>query len=475
MKRVLSFLLAVIMLISCCAVAAVAGEMDSSDEDEKPLYESLGVDAVTLNCKYSSDRQAVEISGNVNYNILVSYGKYSIGIIRIKPSQSIEEAINAKKPDIAAQMSIAAKFSFTLDIKKTAERFCKYAVVIISPEGQIILASEPTYIGVSSGKTNSSLNNFKGIAVNDMKEVSVGGDMGFGCAVIPVYYDRLINASMNGYMYPHEDTHLFFDKTYVDELDAKIRTFSVSGAKVYLQLLMPKVDATGAVVGYEMPDVYNEKTLSLLYTYVKFLSSRYNEYVNGQIGGFIVGKQIDKKIYNSSKVTSVEDYAEKYAFYLSVVANTARLENPDIDIIAPFSDADCFEGAVELSTGDYLSSKLIEEIAAVYDRDFSGGLDFNIMIESEGYVLETEISEDGAEKKYVPVENDRDSMLSIKELSRLNTFLQKLKKNYRSAPDKYIFSWDVPRDVQGSILECSYAYAYYSLIQNSATSSFVIS
>ena len=104
MKRVLSFLLAVIMLISCCAVAAVAGEMDSSDEDEKPLYESLGVDAVTLNCKYSSDRQAVEISGNVNYNILVSYGKYSIGIIRIKPSQSIEEAINAKKPDIAAQM-----------------------------------------------------------------------------------------------------------------------------------------------------------------------------------------------------------------------------------------------------------------------------------------------------------------------------------------------------------------------------------
>lgn len=472
MKRAIAFLLSVLMIVSCCAILVFANDVDIYNVIEKNDYDSLGSGAVTLDCKYSEDGKKIKIDGNVNYNVLVSYGKYTLGILRIKPNQSISDAINTKTPDIAAQMNLAAKFSFSIDIEKTVDRFSKYAVVILSPEGKIVLASEPTYIGVVSEYKNSDPNNFKGILADNMYEVSVSGDMGFGSAIIPVHYDRLINTSMNGYMYPHEDTNLFFDKTYIDELDAKIKTYSIIGARVYLQLLMPKSNDTD---GYEMPDVYNEKIISLLYTQIRFLSSRYNGYVDGQIGGIIVGKQIDKIGYNSSDITSVDAYAEKYAFYLSVVANTARYENPDIDIIVPFSDLDCYGRTAETPTGDHLPTTLIEKISSVLDRDCRDGFDFNIMIESDGKFIETVASEDGGEKKYAISYEDQDNKLGVTELSRLDAFLSKTKKDYRSSPDKYIFLWNIPKDIQGNILECSYAYNYYLLAKNSSVSSFVIS
>ena len=481
MKRIIALLLSAVMLATCFSVIAFAETTDKAEAVNNTSYESLGAGAVTLNCQYSEDRQKIELSGNVNYNVLVSYGKYSLGILRIKPSQSVEEAIRAKKPDIPAQMNIATRFSFSIDIKKTSELFSKYAVIIISPEGDIILASTPTKVGVATKDIDFSRENFKGLAVNNIHEASVGGDMGFGSAIIPVYYDRLINTNMNGYMYPHENAQLFFDKTYIDELDAKIRTYSVSGARVYLQLLMPKTDELGAVIGYEMPDVYKEEALSLLYTYVRFLSSRYKEFVDGRIGGFIVGKQIDKEIYNWHKVSSIDQYAEKYAFYVSVVANTARLENPQLDIVVPFSDLDCYNSSVDTAVSDYLPTVLIEKLAYIFDRDFSDGLKFNIMIESDASIIDSPVPDDieqdteKSEKKYRVISDSKDIDLQISELSRLNTFLSKMDKKYRSAPSKYIFLWNIPKNTQGYLLECSYAYSYYSLIKNNRVSSYVIS
>ncbi len=478
MRRCIAFLLSVIMIVAALpsmAFAQTLGNEDTSDVTSDGKIEYLGVGAVTLTCEYSDDAKQIEISGNVNYNILVTYGKYSLGILRIAPFQSISYAMAAEEPDIAAEMNIAAKFSISFEIKNTTERFSKYAVVLISPEGDMVLASEPKYISVASKYSFSSSDreNFKGILTSGMSNVSVSGDMGFGSAVIPVYCNRLINQAMNGYMYPHEDTHCFFDKTYIDELDGKVRTYSSTGARVYLQLLWSSDgDAT-----YNMPDVYNSETLSEIYTYVKFLVSRYNSYVNGQIGGIILGTQIDRSRYNYNGGLSLEAYAEKYAYYLTVAANTARLENPDIDVVVPISGLNSYGSSNAAQDGDHLPSKLIENILSNLDGFFDEGIDVSIMLESDKVPIASGSlnveSEDG-ESVYIPVTQDN-GFIGVNDLSVFNAFLTKMRAAYKSAPKNYIYCWKAPKGLSGNYLECAYVYSYYSLLANSKVSSFVLS
>ena len=387
---------------------------------------------------------------------------------------------------MVAEMNIAAKFTFSIDIKNAVERFSKYAVILISPEDKIILASEPKYIGVTSGYSNPRTvkESFKGYAPVGMADMSLSGDMGFGSAIVTVDMGRLVNYSMNGYIYPHGDTHCFFDKTYIDELDAKIRTYSSRGARVYLQLLLPVDSQTESIHGaaelntnnckYVMPDVYDENIISSIYTYVKFLSSRYSSYVDGRIGGIIVGKQIDKNSKNACEISTSADYAEKYAFYLAVVANTARIENPDIDIVIPFSSIDSYGKKLTVSNGEYIPSELIEEISQNLDSFFDGAFDCSIMIESSSNPLTVETLADGSGDVFVP-DAEENYELDVNELTRLEGFMTKTRKNYKSAPKSYIYCWNIPSELKGISLECSYVYSYYSVFKSANASAFVIS
>ncbi|MBQ8850379.1 MAG: hypothetical protein IJ011_08630 [Clostridia bacterium] len=496
MKRLAALIIAVITAIAFAAQIVSAEAHDGTAANDTALssgaYESLGSGAVTFICEYSDDAKRIEVSGNVNYNILVKYGKYTLEILRIAPNQSIEEAITSDEPNIAARMNIAAKFEMSFEIKTATERFSRYAVILRSPEGGVALASTPQGIFVSSNHTylSSSKDDFKGILPTDTADVSVSGDMGFGSAVIPVYYDRLINESMNGYMYPHEDMHCFFDKTYIDELDAKIRTYSATGARVYLQLLLPTGGQASTLLGagtaasdayYGMPDVYDEETLSKIYTYVKFLVSRYNGYTDGQIGGIIVGKQIDVAKYNYNGGLPLNEYAEKYAFYLTVVANTARFENSDIDIVIPFSNYNSYSSSSETRVSDYSPSELLENILAELDGFFSTGFNCSTMIESGTVPLGIyEQSTEGG------TETDNDDLIfslltedkneiGVNNISLYDQFLANLRGNYKSAPKSYIYCWQVPEGLSGNALECSYVYSYYTLISKYRISSFVVS
>ena len=486
MKKLIALFMSVIMILGMCGSVALAADTELIDTTENNAYNEIGTNAVTLNIGYSQDSNGIEISGNVNYNLLVNYGKYRLGILRIAPEQNTEDALEADSPNIVAEMNIAAKFAFSVEIKNNVERFSKYAVVLISPENEIILASAPKYVRVASGysKPSATKDNFKGFAPIGMADMSLSGDMGFGSAVIPVDMGKLVNPSMNGYIYPYGDTHCFFDKTYIDELDSKIRTYSSRGARVYLQLLLPKDSQTANLHGtveplsenyeYIMPDVYDENTISSIYTYVKFLSSRYNNYVDGRIGGIIVGKQIDVDSYNVCGTMTDTSYAQKYAFYLAVVANTARIENPNIDIVIPLSATDSYGKSVTVSNGDRIPSLLVEEISKALDSFFDSAFDCSIMLESNSLPLEAITLADGSGEIFTQ-NSEENYELDISELSRFESYLTKIKKSYKSAPKSYIYFWNIPSCLRGTLLECSYTYSYYGLIKYSNAASFVIS
>ena len=474
MRRAVALFVSLLMIMSVFSISVFAETQESVD-NEKEAYKHLEANAVTFIYNYSEDAKKIEIRGNVNYNVLVSYGKYKIEILRIAPNQTAEQALLAEEPDVAASMDIAARFEMVFSVASAAERFYKYAVILTSPENERIIASEPQYVNVSSGYVrDDSKNAFKGIAPTNTAELSVSGDMGFGSAVIPVYYDRLINESRNGYIYPHEDTHVYFDKAYIDELDMKIRTYSATGAKVYLQLLLPVSADSGENSGIEylMPDTYNTDTVSEISTYVRFLVSRYDNYRDGKICGLIVGKQIDREIYNYSGCQTVAEYADKYAHYLTVAANSARLENPEIDIVIPVSDRNSYNSNAGSPVDGYLPSELLGEIFSTLDSFFIGNFDCSVMIESESspIQLDTEF-ENGIRYKTIQ-DND---FIGVNNLDSFEAYLNSLRGKYRSAPKDCIYYWSVPEDMFGNMLECAYSYSYYSLICKSDVKAFVIS
>ncbi len=474
MKRLAAILMIIFMLIPMVAVVVSA---------EETADNPIGSDAISFTCNYSTDAKKIEIRGNVKYDILVTYGKHKIEILRIAPYQTPEQALGEEEPNIAAEMDIAAKFDMSFDINSSVEKFYQYAVVLCSPDNVRILASEPQYVLVASSFNYSGdKKGFKGISVANTSELSISGDMGFGSAVIPVYYDKLINESLNGYIYPHEDTHCYFDKTYIDELDTKIRTYSATGAKVYLQLLMtPNISEKtllnniGDVKGAEsiMPDVYDLINASKISTYVRFLSSRYDNYSSGIISGIIVGKQIDRDKYNYSGGLSLDDHAKKYAFYMTVVANSARMENPYIDIIVPISNHNTYGTESIEIVGGYVPSVLLEKIFGCLDSFFLNEMNCSIMIENNTAPIG--VSNSDPKNNIFSPNGEQEQLIGLNNLVLFERFIYSLDAKYRSAPKCCMYYWCIPKDMSGNLLECAYAYSYYTLFGKSKISSFVVS
>ena len=273
----------------------------------------------------------------------------------------------------------------------------------------------------------------------------------------------------------HEGTHLFFDKIYIDDIDAKVRTYSATGARVYLQLLLPS-DTQILGAEYALPNIYNDETLSKVYTYVSFLASRYRDYVDGQIGGFIVGTSIDTVKGGANVSIGLETYAQRYAFYLSVVANAARLENPNIDIVIPLSNFNSYRSIGTQPNNGYSPSLLLEKILATLDDFSSAGFNCSTMLESSTVpigIVEGN-TEDDTDKKIFSAISEGENEIGVNNIALYDAFISKLKNTYRSAPKNYIYCWQIPKGLLGIDLECSYAYSYYTLYSNSRVSSFVI-
>jgi len=491
-KKIFALLIAIIMLTIYCLPVVATDTSYSSDkltvstaENENfNKYERLDDSALILSCNYSEDFNYIEIRGNVSYNVLTTYGKYRLEVLRVAPTQSIEDALLSDEPAIVASMDIASKFDLSIRIRSNEERFSKYAVILRAENKNPVLASVPQYIYVPSSYEYSSSHKgqFKGISISDTSEISISGDMGFGSVIIPVYYNRLISETSNGYMYPHEDTHCYFDKGYIDELDKKIRTYSTIGARVYLQLLLPSnssrfllsvADETDNEADYYMPNVYDEATASRISTYVKFLVSRYDTYSDGVVGGIVLGKQIDIANSNYNGDLSISDYAKLYSFYLTIVANSARIKNSNIDIVIPFSGFNSYGTKKQSEAGNYLPSDLLEQIIKNLDETYFTNFSYSTLIESD--TMPIAVDEKLTDKNiYVPKDEDHNK-IGMNNISLYEKFLSDMELKYSNVPNNYIFLWKIPSGLYGNALECSYVYNYYKLMISSKASKFIVS
>ena len=320
MKKSIAFFLLVLLIFSCAVPLIQATEpvadSESVNPSEEEAHETLRENSVTYICRYNKETGMIEISGNVNHDVMVTHKNHFIEVYRIFPGSTFD-AVIAEEAEPLASMAIAVKFEFSLEAERISEKFSKYAIALRSPEGVVMLAAEPHFAGVDSEKSDVEIdrNAFKGIVSS---QNSLGGSLGFGTAVIPVYLDRLLSDTSGGYLYLVDHTYRYFNKTYIDSLDALIRSYSAGGTEVYLQFLLPSGNSdmalsNGADEGaiYDMPNVYSEETMALLSAFSEFLAERYVDYQSGSISGIIVGSEIDRQHSNHRGSLSLAQYAEQ--------------------------------------------------------------------------------------------------------------------------------------------------------------------
>lgn len=477
MKRIVAFLLCFMTVLMCCMPILSATESDR----ENTAYPQLREHSMMYSCSYDPENAKVIVSGTVNHDVMITHSNFMIQLYRILPGETVETVMESQDEDPLASTAIAIKFQFSVSASRVEERFSRYAIVLVSPDGEKTLAAEPQYIGVDANDTyeaESRFSSFKGVL---SEKTSIAGSLGFGTVVIPIYMDQAISKVSHGYLHLVGDTYHYFDQTYIDRLDAQIRTYSASGTRVYLQLLLHASESEMAMSDgidrgsvYAMPNIFSENVLSLVCALSEFLALRYDQYQNGTMEGIIVGKQIDRQSMNDHGGLSLQGYAEQYAFYVAVVANSVRIHQPDLDIVIPLGNANVYtEKTVAIASGDCHPAELLESVLAILEERISVAMPCNVLIESSAVPFG--ISNQGIQEGVIDTNAVMQDVIYTETLQYFLEYMKNLRERYQAAPQHVMYVWTIPNNLSGKALECAYAYSYYRLLQDTEVSSFVIS
>ncbi|MBO5415605.1 MAG: hypothetical protein J6A83_03120 [Clostridia bacterium] len=476
MKRLISFLIVAVMIFQCFSVLVSATDFSVFDIDEKELANSGENIGDIHNCIYLPEEEKVRVSGTVNHEVMVTHNDYKIALFAVPEGETLYDIVTAPEAEPLASADISIKFEFEVDAKTNTERFSRYAVVIYNDSGDLKLIDEPKHANVETSYTYDAEDKtaYKGVGTS---LVSSATDSGVGTAIIPVYLEKLLGSSSTGYLYAIQGSYIYFDKAYVGELDASVKSLAATGSRVYLQFLISADAESGIAVlnvpdteKYALPDMSAEQSVNLIVAFTDFICDRYETRNDSHISGIILGSSVDTGY--SAELGDIESYADNYAHYMMVAGTVARAITPSIDIVIPLSDKNTY-GAEDYSAVVSKPSELLENICKFFDKCFSDGFSFSSMIETSsipyGINEETILNKKG----FSPESNEE--IINADNAKLYSAYLDTLRAKYDSSPQSFIFVWSVPTNISGNVLSCAYAYSYFKLMSNERISSFVVS
>ena len=480
MKKLMAFVLALCML-SVSFTVLVFADTYSQDTANNDIRSEK---SISFSCSFDSSSFSVRLSGTVGHAALIAYRDHYIEVYAV-PQNGDEKAI-VSDPSIfaVAETSISVKFDFTIAIKDIKEKYYGYCVALRSPDGKRILATDAKYAEVPSSFVFNDGDNYayKGY---EGSQIASSSNTGAGRIIMPIYLNKLITVASSGYLYRVNGENVYFEQSYVEYLDARIRTATASGAQVYIRLLVDgeggglklmNADASNDIC-YYMPDVYDGNTLARIEAAVSYLFERYVGSQSGRIDGVVVGREIDNAYtMNNIGSISIDEYANIYATYALIVSNAARLSSPSIDVVIPFSDRDTYSNGIDettLQNGSYSPAHLHTLLAQIFDSGLSAGLDYTTMIESDSmpFKMLGDKIEDGIDLSSA-LESD---ILTVGNIFTYSQYITGMSEKYISAPKAFMYVWHVPEGLRSNSLTSAYVYSYIGLSGYSNISSFVVS
>ncbi|MBE6530783.1 MAG: hypothetical protein E7679_01670 [Ruminococcaceae bacterium] len=469
MKKAISFFVLIALLFNCCSMIVSANSALSTSE---VAYDGNDIGFIH-DCTYDPVRKQINISGTIKHDVLIDHTGHNIAVYAIPNGKTLADVLSSPTSKPVASAHISIKFQFSIKADSTEARFSKYAVIIYDIIANAKVVGTPSYPAVvSTYKFDAENRGYKGLST---QLVSNATDSGAKTAIVPVYLNKLVNNVSSGYIYDFEQGSLFFDKPYIDALDVRIKSLSAVGARVYLQYLFDSTEdsqllalGTASGDGTDLPDMREYYNVTLIEAFTDFLLDRYSDEDNTRIDGMILGERVDAKY--TANILSVEEYVENYAFYMTVVGSTARAHSPAIDIVLPLSDADGYSSGAVLET-ELSPSVFLEEICIFFDDSFYGKFSFSTLVQSSSipYGISDEAISEGEFTK--PEYNG----INADTAAEYSWYILNLAQRFESAPEGFIFLWEVPKDISCDVLNAAYAYSYFKLLSNSNLSSFVVS
>lgn len=255
----------------------------------------------------SSDGKTVTVKGTLSPDTVVEYIDGELALYAI-PIWADETDLLQGEP--VAKMSISTRFELSA-VPSDLDMLCKYKVMILSEEDKIPVAP---CVFLSSGGTASvlspSVTGMHGTDTVDIFESNVSN------TIIDIHGERLFETSdvHSALLYVVGNTHYYFNRSYLEELDAQIQFSISSGIKVYLRLLDPS--------GYTA--VTQEKVMRL-YALSAFLSQRYQN-----ITGFILGSHANLDYSENTEI---------FASYAALFSAIVKRYCPGTAAVIPVCDA----------------------------------------------------------------------------------------------------------------------------------------
>ena len=480
--RSLSLILLLSMIFSSLSLFVYAEDSQALTQEKNIVTEHnsnelLSKNILSFSCLYNPQSKTVNIKGIMNHDAFALYGGSTLLIYSIPAGKTENDVINDPNATPISESSVSITFAFSFKISSIEERHCRYAVFIRTSDGKYILTTEAQYAETDAPFTlPNSKDAFKGLSGDYSSKIS---SINSQTTIIPIYLDLIYSTTSSGYMYQAEEYQISFNKSYIDELDAQIRSLSYFGTTVYLQFLLRSGGVLPthmhASAKYALPDTFEKQTIIFLHAVTNFLTERYSNGLNGNINGIILGKAWDNASkYNSFESINFEKYVSMCGNYTAIVSNAARDINPNLNIVLSFDGNGFFiEQDKNATSNDRFSAKaLLSSLMAYFDASSYSGLKCLILIEA--YETPLDISENDIENGIDINKKLNDDKFYIGNHESVSSFLEDLSNKYKSATKYYHILWIPKSDLAGNALCASYSYAFYKLLTDGNVLSFTV-
>ncbi len=271
----------------------------------------------------------INLRGTVTTDTVVTHYNGKLSVYAVPFYEDADEYVAGSEPLVTVAMT--TRFNITVPEASLPDGAAahRYAIAI-EENGEKLIIDEPRLpssdgAGVTVPIRAKSL---KGIAHDNLKA-------GHSAALTEIEIDlsQLSGSPSAGRMYSAFGKLYYFNSEYLKNLDAKIRSLSLSGTDVYLRLTKTEVTDDGKTV-YRAITADSREDFEDLYATVDFITQHYSSGDYGYICGMIIGQSSEDLRLDASPAAAASSMVNAAA----VVYGAAMSNINDFRVMLPFGD-----------------------------------------------------------------------------------------------------------------------------------------
>ena len=421
-------------------------------------------------CYYDAVTKNVIIQGRLQSDSVVDFSGGRIALYRLGVTQDASAAANGSLRALQT-VKVSNRFTFTLPAETFEERNSRYALVLISADGERVLMNQPCFPchRPMDEEIQALTPSYKGVC---------SGMSSFGSAthpdavIVDVFLDALI--AENGTQaesYAYENAYYSFNRAYQNELERQVIPHLQIGRQVYLRI---SIRANAA--GYQLPYTISapsgdsqpqylavclnsaeaQKAYCAVLQYLMGLFSSQRT----EIAGVILGHSMDNSLhYYYAGMIPLQEYLQEVVNTVIHTQNVVKSIFPKANLYLPVSDTKypSYYSSYDLD-GIYATTMLLDGVGRMLEDIGQGNFVFRPLLEMQTLpiVLTQELLQADEDDLGAVVLADMEAALTPQELMRPLY-------DYKSVGNSCSVLWTAPDALPELPWMLSYIYMYYAM------------